>query len=60
MSKFRKRAEQFLDDIQEKADGPHYAPCFRDCLGDARKWVEPLLAELLSNIAKEERSLSKP
>lgn len=42
-------AGKFLDGIQEMADvdGPHYAPCFRDCLGDNREWVEPLLAALL-------------
>lgn len=43
-------AEKFFEAVQEIAattDGPHYAPCFRDCLGDNRAWVEPILAALL-------------
>lgn len=39
-----------LDRISDTADagGEHYAPCFRDCLGDNRDWVAPIIAEALT------------
>lgn len=42
-------ADKFIDGIQELADvnGPYHSPLFRYCLGDNRKWVAPLLAELI-------------
>lgn len=44
-------AAKFIDSIQEAADvgGAHYAPCFRDCLGDNRDWVKAKLAELIAH-----------
>lgn len=26
--------------LSADVDGDHYAPCFRDCLGDNREWVK--------------------
>jgi hypothetical protein len=44
--------QELFDLIQEKAsEGEHYAPCFRDCLGDNESWVVPILDAAL-NAAK--------
>lgn len=48
------RAKEIIDQIQNQADrgGQHYSPCFRDSLGDARSWAEPILQEALDRAYK--------
>jgi hypothetical protein len=51
----RRQAREFLEAIQDEADigGLHYAPCFRDCLGDNMGWVQMRVAELIARLSTD-------
>lgn len=53
MAQLHELAAECVDAIISDADGPKYAPCFRDCLGDNRDTAEARIVEIIARALKE-------